>query len=189
MFKTVFACSARCIAGAALALCSLLAAAQGMDPESGKDRPRVHEEPKGEKPELEVEPPAFPKPDALVRYPSDASASQVFVDPASLSLGTDEVLHYTLVVRGPGGAQNVTFEGMRCATAERRVYAYGRRDGTWSPAHAPNWTQITYTSNNHYYFDLNREVFCDGAAPESIPVIIRNLKAGGRGREFSVPTG
>jgi hypothetical protein len=38
---------------------------------------------------------------------------------------------------------------MRCATAERRVYAFGRADKTWSKARGNKWGQIHGGSNSH----------------------------------------
>ena len=58
-------------------------------------------------------------------------------------------MRYTLVIKSPTGAMNVTYEGMRCATdgkresarldllilkfqvTEKRLYAIGRDDETW----------------------------------------------------------
>ncbi len=187
MFKMVSGRYARRLLGAVLAGWSLSVAAQGMDPENGPNV-RYKREPEEQKVEIEVPPPPYPNRATLVPFRSDATTSQVFIDPASISLGGDSVLRYTLVIRGSGGAENVTFEGMRCGTGERRVYAYGRRDSTWSPARSPNWVRVGYSSINHYYFDLRREVFCDGDAPEAVRMVLQNLKRGGRPRDYSVPS-
>ena len=81
--------------------------------------------------EVEVPFPAYPSSADLI--PLDVRSStrtQFFIDPRSLSLADDGVVRYVLVVRGAGGAESVSFEGIRCATAERKLYALGR-GGEW----------------------------------------------------------
>ena len=188
MPKMNFGRCMRGLLGSALAGCWLTVAAQVFDPATVPEAGRYQEpEPPAEKSEMEVTPPAYPKPEALVRFPSDG-ANQIFLDPTSIKMGDDDILRYTLVVRGAGGAENVTFEAMRCSTGERRVYAYGRRNGTWSPARAPTWIRITDSGINRHYFEFYRDVFCDGKATEPVRVIVRNLTRGGRGREYVLPS-
>ena len=45
-------------------------------------------------------------------------------------------MRYVLVARSPSGSQNVSFEGLRCAAAQQRLYATGQSDSTWMPARA-----------------------------------------------------
>jgi hypothetical protein len=54
-----------------------------------------------------------------------------YVDPESVSVGADRIVRYALVGRSPSGAENVTYEGLRCPD-EYRVYAVGRPDGSWA---------------------------------------------------------
>lgn len=101
-------------------------------------------------------------------FVSSASANQFFVDEGSVSLGEDRVVRYTLVVRTPGGAENVTFEGIRCATGERRIYASGRKDGSWTPMKNSAWQPISDNAYNRPRAALAYEHFCDGpAAPRN----------------------
>lgn len=164
----------------------MAAAAQARDPAAESDN-NYRREPEPEKIEMEVPPPAFPKPENLVRFLSDGTINRVFLDRSSIKLGSDGVLLYTLVVRGSGGGENVTFEGMRCGSAERRVYAYGRRDGTWAPARNINWIRIVDSTVNRYHFELYRDVFCDVSATEPVSVILQNLKSSGRQRDYTLP--
>lgn len=79
--------------------------------------------------------PAFPEQENLVPFKvGSVSDKQFFVDGASISIGSDDVIRYSLVVVSSTGAKSISFEGMRCATGERRVYAFGRSDKTWSKA-------------------------------------------------------
>src|SRR4030065_1495297 len=82
--------------------------------------------------ELSAQLPPAPKAENLVEFNvSSATRNRHFVDTASISVGDDKVVRYTVVIEAAGGAKNVSFEGMRCATGERRLYAYGQPDGGW----------------------------------------------------------
>jgi hypothetical protein len=97
-----------------------------MEEEEGKGKPWV---------ELEVKLPLFPKPENLLQFdPSAASSNHFYIDPGSISIGSDGAVRYTLVVRSSSGAENVSYEGIRCETREQKYYAFGGRDGTWSKA-------------------------------------------------------
>lgn len=115
------------------------------------------------KPWSEVEHQLPPAPSAANLIPIDVgplSGNQFFIDEQSVSYGNDEVIRYTLVVTSPNGARNVSFEGMRCATAERRLYAFGRSDGTWSKARGNAWARIQENNLNRQHAALFRDYFC-----------------------------
>lgn len=92
------------------------------------------------------------------------SPNAFFVDQQSVSVGEDGVVRYTLIVRTPGGAENVTFEGIRCATGERRIYASGRKEGTWVPMKNSAWQPISDNTYNRPRAALAYDYFCDGPA-------------------------
>ncbi len=111
--------------------------------------------------EIEVKLPAAPKSGNLLPiYVSAATSNQFFVDGASLSVGADGVVRYVMVIRSAAGAQNVSFEGMRCETRERRIYASGRQDGTWSKARNNEWVRIQDVYGNRHHAALFLEYFC-----------------------------
>lgn len=116
--------------------------------------------------EVEVQLPAAPKAEALLPfYVSAVTDNRFLVDGGSLSVGSDGVVRYILVILTPGGARNVTFEGMRCETRERRIYASGRLDGSWSKSRNNEWTRIQDVPANRYHAALFLEYFCpDGIA-------------------------
>lgn len=41
-------------------------------------------------------------------------------------MGSDGIVRYVLVARSSAGTESVSFEGMRCATREVRIYAAQR---------------------------------------------------------------
>ena len=112
-----------------------------------------------------VEMPAAPKAAGLRAFDvGSPSPNAFFVDEQSVTVGEDGVVRYTLIVRTPGGAENVTFEGIRCATGERRIYASGRKDGVWAPMKNSAWQPISDNTYNRPRAALAYDYFCDGPA-------------------------
>ena len=140
--------------------------------------------------ELEVPLPEYPLSESLLRFPTSWTSNAIFVDPKTLAVADDGVVRFSLVVRSPSGVESVSFEGIRCATGERRVFAYGRKAadvGTWSPARSSAWRPISDSRINRHYFEFLRDVFCDGNATESKREILKNLASGGRPRQLNSP--
>jgi len=105
------------------------------------------------------------------------SPNRFFVDEGSVSVGEDGVVRYTLVARAAGGAENVTFEGIRCATGERRIYASGRPDGNWVAMKKSEWQAIGGNAYNRPRAALAWDYLCDGlAAPRSRDHALQLLK-------------
>lgn len=127
--------------------------------------------------------PSQPKDRDLVRFDvSRLSRNAFFVDSASLSVGDDGVVRYTLVIESPSGIRNVSYEGMRCSTAERRVYAFGGAGGGWSPAQQQSWQAIRGNSLNRHYAALFSEYFCvPGSEVRSVGDVLAALRRGGVG--------
>ncbi len=110
--------------------------------------------------EIEVQLPAYPEKENLISFEVGAKDdSQYLIDGNSFSLGADGVMRFTLVVISSAGARNISYEGMRCATSERRFYAFGRSDKTWSKARGNQWVKIKGDSNNHHV-ELYSNYFC-----------------------------
>jgi hypothetical protein len=119
--------------------------------------------------EIEEQLPRHPVGKELVRLNMGSFTDHHFyVDPPSLSVGADGVIRYTAVIKTSGGALNVTFEGMRCETRELKVYALGRRDGSWARARKTDWQRIERHSKP-YHFTLYREYFCPARTQPTPP--------------------
>jgi hypothetical protein len=111
--------------------------------------------------ELEATLPAFPKAEHLLPFVvSAATSNRFFVDSRSLNVDGDGVVRYVLVIETAGGARNVTFEGMRCETRERRIYASGRQGGEWSKSRKKEWVRIQDAYANRQHAALFLEYFC-----------------------------
>ena len=132
--------------------------------------------------ELSAQLPPYPKAENLVEFNvSSATRHKHFVDTASISVGEDKVVHYTVVIEAAGGAKNVSFEGMRCDTGERRLYAYGHPDGTWSKARRSGWEGIKFRSLLSYHKALYEDHFCpDGINVKDGKVAAQNLRRAAR---------
>lgn len=131
--------------------------------------------------EMEVQLPVFPDKSDLVAFTVGAATETLFqIDSRSLSVGADDVIRYTMVVTSSEGAQSVSYEGMRCLTGERRLYAFGHSDNTWSKARNNQWTRITGSLNNHHV-ELFVNYFCNASAPSirSAEDALRSLRNGG----------
>jgi hypothetical protein len=131
--------------------------------------------------ESEIVLPAAPRQENLIPlYVSAATENRFFVDGASLSVAGDGVVRYTLVVQAPEGGRNVSYEGIRCETREKRIYASGRQDGTWSKARTNQWVLILDAYANRQHAALYLEYFCPiGAIVQNADEAHDALKKGG----------
>jgi hypothetical protein len=87
--------------------------------------------------------PPYPEASHLVEFVVGyRSAHRYFIDARSLQMGADGVVRYALVIRTAGGAANTSYEGIRCATYEKRTYAFGHPQGKWIEAKRSDWQKI-----------------------------------------------
>jgi hypothetical protein len=126
--------------------------------------------------------PPYPKAENLIPFNvSSATRNKFFVDAASISVGSDKVVRYTVVIDAAGGARNVSYEGMRCETGKRRFYAYGHPDGTWSKARNAGWESIRFRSLLSYHKALYEDHFCpDGINVSDAKTAVESLRRGVR---------
>jgi len=109
--------------------------------------------------------PAPPKSENLLRYAvgAVAGASMIFtIDAKSVSVGDDEIVRYSSVITSQSGAMNISYEGIRCKTSERKLFATGRPDGSWNTLSAAEWRRISSVGANSYQATLSKDFFCDG---------------------------
>jgi len=151
----------------------LLAGCGSPGPQSEWERQNLKEKAAEEQVEL----PAFPAPANLLEFNVvQADGFRFFVDRTTVSIGKDRIVRYTLVARSPEGVQNVSYEGLRCATADYRTYAFGRADGSWSASRS-GWRSLEAPSAPRWRATLFQDYFC----PQSEP--IRNAAEGVRALE------
>jgi len=113
--------------------------------------------------ELKEPLPSFPRARNLIPVRGDTGDSEYayYIDVNSVSLTSDEVLHYTIVIQSPNGSSNIIYEGIRCATKEVKTYAFGTRDGRFARMVKPEWT-YTFTRGPLGYRTMLVELYvCD----------------------------
>lgn len=124
--------------------------------------------------EIAIQLPAVPVPENLLPFEVSATATQTFaIDPNSLTVGSDGVIRYTMVSKSQGGATNISYEGIRCETFERKLYAFGRPDGSWSRSRRDKWEPINGSIANRQHAALAKDYFCQekmvaGSAEEMV---------------------
>lgn len=111
--------------------------------------------------EAAIQLPAAPKAENLAEFEVSGTTTLRFaVDVASISVGEDGVVRYTLVSRSPSGAQGISYEGIRCESYEKKLYAFGQKDGSWTRSRRDQWDLITGTVANRQHAALARDYFC-----------------------------
>jgi hypothetical protein len=128
--------------------------------------------------------PAAPKNENLVEFYVGAATTNHFsIDATTLTVGTDGIVRYTLVVTTAGGATNTTFEGMRCSSGEYRIYASGRADGSWVKSRSELWRPIENKPVNRHHAALKLEFFCPDGIAGSSDQTRAALRRGNNGRQ------
>ena len=116
--------------------------------------------------EIQTQLPAAPQASNLVGFAVSGGTQYRFaIDATSLAIGTDGVFRYVLVATSPQGVRNVSYEGIRCQSRERKTYAIGRTDGTWVRARNAAWVPVEEVNANRQHAALMKEYFCPDAYP------------------------
>jgi hypothetical protein len=134
--------------------------------------------------EIEAQLPAAPQPANLIEVKLDSSTrNRLLIDQASLSIGNDGIVRYTAILRSPSGAENISFEGMRCETGERKLYAFGRTSGKdagqWARNRYARWEPIQPRLAGGYHRELFYHYLCTVNPRRDLPSLLRLLKSGG----------
>lgn len=121
--------------------------------------------------------PPFPRAQDLIPFRADSGDPdyRYYIDVNSVSLAADEVLRYTVIIQSPIGSSNIIYEGIRCATDEVKMLAYGTRDGHFARMADPQWTFYRSPGAMDYRKSLIEIYVCDedGWAVDSDTVLER----------------
>ncbi|MGD8742924.1 MAG: CNP1-like family protein [Granulosicoccaceae bacterium] len=126
--------------------------------------------------------PDWPDEDKLLPVEVDAvdAPFRFFIDPESLTVGSDGVSRYTVVIRSSSGASNVMYEGLRCRTREYRTYAYGgTSDHKFHKATVSNWQPVRETSSGSmiHRYNFLRYYMCDRLEnPRTVADVLREIR-------------
>ncbi len=128
---------------------------------------------------IEAEAPPAPSFDTsrLIGVDVDAQGSLRYgIDPATLRIGEDGVVRYVMVARSTSGAMTAMYEGLRCGTAEYKLYAR-YNDNRWAPVMSPQWRSLYESARIKYPLAMARQGGCDNKAPPtSVYDLVRRLK-------------
>lgn len=130
--------------------------------------------------EVEAQLPAYPTPaEAIPFFVSSASENEFFIDPKSVSVSEDGIVRYTLIVKSVTGVMNVSFEGIRCETREKKLYAFGRPNGTWSRNKYAKWDAVKFKDVNRQHHMLYDDFFCPNfIIAKDAAEVVNALRAG-----------
>jgi hypothetical protein len=129
--------------------------------------------------EILVPPPAFNK-DKLVSLEMPPYVTLEFgIDPTTLSITPDGVVHYVIVATNATGSFSAMFEGIRCATGEVKVYARSSTAGSWNIIKDPEWQALNRTVSKHAMVFARQAACADGtsATARSVDAIVNALKS------------
>jgi hypothetical protein len=126
--------------------------------------------------EIDAPPPAPLRTDRLIPLELPESGLRFGVDPASISLGKDGVVRYVVVATSSSGAVNAFYEGLRCSSAEVRLYARHNPSSGWVPVKDSQWRSVHEMRPTRHSLVIARNGACNGNGPgTSAQQIVRDL--------------
>jgi CNP1-like family len=129
--------------------------------------------------EAEAPPPPAVRTEGLIPIELPSSSLRFGVDPASITVGTDSVVRYVVVAASSSGAVNGIYEGIRCNTAEVKIYARYTPGSGWVAVKEPAWQDLRVMANSRHTLAIARNGACQEHAPNGSPVqIAQDLRAG-----------
>ncbi|MDR0274165.1 MAG: CNP1-like family protein [Burkholderiaceae bacterium] len=160
-------------AAAALACTALLAGAPALALDDDPDAPKWQED--------EAPPPPAYSLDGLIdiELPRARSRSvKIGIAPQTIAVNPKTgVVRYVVVARGPS-AVNASYEGIRCATAEYRVYARQVAGQPWEAVRGSTWQPMAGPSSAPYPYALALGGVCAGTSVNApADAIIRALRS------------
>lgn len=130
-----------------------------------------------EKPESEFKVPEFDLKRLIQLELNKTSSMQFGIDPQTIEVTSDWLVRYVVVASSPSGARNISYEGIRCQTAEVKTYAR-YNDGKWLPVAKPVWYPLQAMPSKHA-LQFAKQAACDGKGPvRTTNQIIYQLKTG-----------
>ncbi len=121
--------------------------------------------------------PSFSTQNLLTLSGGTFSTLRLGVDPATLAIGSDGVVRYVLVAINSAGKASGLYEGIRCTTAESKLYARYNSESGWVSVKEPQWQSLFESGPSKHSLRLARSGICAGAtANGSVQQIIKDLQ-------------
>ena len=91
---------------------------------------------------------------------------------------SDGIVRYVVVAQSPSGTVYATYEGIRCLTAEVKVYARYTSSKVWSMISKPEWKSLRDNQPSPHALAFARQGACDGrsTAMSTPQAIVDKLK-------------
>jgi hypothetical protein len=127
--------------------------------------------------ESDAPPPPALRREGLIPLEIPGSTLRYGIDPRSVTLGSDRIVRYVVVATGSGGAVNGLYEGLRCKTAEVKVYARYSPGSGWTRARDADWRPLHQGQARHSLL-IARTGACIGEGPNgSAAQIVQDLRS------------
>jgi CNP1-like family len=98
---------------------------------------------------------------------------KVGVDPATVTVGSDGIVRYVVVMTNTNGSANAAFEGIRCATDEVKVYARQGTSGKWTTVAVQQWKSVNDDTPSRHAYAIARQGVCNTrSAPSKTEVLL-----------------
>jgi hypothetical protein len=127
--------------------------------------------------EIDAPPPPALQTSGLVQLDMPQSGLRFFVQPNSVSIGSDGIVRYVVVATSTSGAVNAMYEGLRCDRAEFRTYARHNPEQGWVNV-STQWRPLYDGSNAaRHNLAVARTAACVGHGTNlSAEQIVRDLR-------------
>jgi len=123
-------------------------------------------------------PPAFSKNGLIpIGMPSYVSL-KVGIDPATLTVGSDGVVRYVVVMHNESGSVNAAYEGILCTKGEVKTYARAGTSGNWVAVKQPEWRSLTDHLPSRHAYAIAKQGGCDGRTAAKRDNTLDALKRG-----------
>lgn len=130
----------------------------------------------------EPPPPAFSKTRALPLDMPSYVTVRVGIDPATVTVGQDGVVRYVVVMSNATGTVNASYEGIRCASDQVKVYARAGASGEWSVLPEPTWRDVNGNQPSKHALVFARLAACDVRVANRQAEVIKALQTQQRPR-------
>lgn len=152
---------ARPLAALLLALSAGVASAQITNWQSPEPFRGEEKDPSKVKEDDYVVPPMPARVDWREYYLNAQTRNRYYIARELLSIGSDGAVRFVSRVVSPSGTENISAEGIRCGTGERRLYATLKPGGEWADTRGSRWLPIGGGNRlNSYVFMLYSDYLC-----------------------------
>jgi hypothetical protein len=128
--------------------------------------------------ETAAPPPPALKTEGLIALEMPGALLRYGIDPTSVTLGKDGVVRYVVVATSSSGAVNASYEGIRCAAGEFKVYARHTPGSGWTLTRDSPWMPLNAQGVSRHSLFVARSGGCMGHGTNVTAAdIVRDLRA------------